>query len=140
MAATTFPQQVYRLVAFIPPGKVMTYGQIALLLGAPRAARAVGWALYLVAPEIAAKIPWQRVINSKGGISTIKLGWGEIQKGLLEKEGVKVSRDFTVELSQYQWWPSEKICRKLAVPMEIQFLIENRLSPYQPTLSVVKLS
>src|ERR1043166_7534750 len=60
---------VYRLVAQVPKGKVVTYGQVAALLGVPRAARAVGAALRHLPRPLARTIPWQRVINSSGGIS-----------------------------------------------------------------------
>ncbi len=56
------------MVAQIPYGKVATYGQIALYLGHPRAARTVGWALHAL-PE-GTETPWHRVINSQGRVST----------------------------------------------------------------------
>ena len=64
-----FYTHVYRLVAQVPRGKVVTYGQVAALLGAPRAARAVGTALRYLPRELSQQVPWQRVINSSGGIS-----------------------------------------------------------------------
>ncbi len=60
---------VYRLVAQVPKGKVVTYGQVAALLGAPRAARAVGTALRYLPGSLTRTVPWQRVINAAGGIS-----------------------------------------------------------------------
>ena len=60
---------VYRLVAQVPKGKVVTYGQVAALLGAPRAARAVGTALRYLPRPLTRTVPWQRVINAAGGIS-----------------------------------------------------------------------
>ena len=63
----SFFEQVYQVVHCIPPGKVATYGQIARILGKPRGARTVGWALHST-PE-GSDVPWQRVINSQGKIS-----------------------------------------------------------------------
>ena len=61
-------QKIYACVRKIPRGKVATYGQIAALCGSPRGARIVGYALHVI-PENS-NIPWQRVINSQGFIST----------------------------------------------------------------------
>ncbi len=98
-----FRANVLTLVRAIPEGKVMTYGQIALLLGTPRKARQVGMVLRGL-KESDGDVPWQRVINAQGGISTYKVGAGELQKALLESEGVKVRRD-KVDLKKYQCWP-----------------------------------
>ena len=62
--ARRFGRAVYDLIRQIPPGAVATYGQLAALLGAPRAARAVGYALKRCPPGV----PWQRVLNARGGI------------------------------------------------------------------------
>ncbi len=88
-----FYQRVYELVAQIPAGRVMTYGQIAALLGKPSAARAVGYALHGLPPGM--HLPWQRVINAQGRISA--RGAGDLrhepalQRLLLEAEGVEES-------------------------------------------------
>jgi methylated-DNA-protein-cysteine methyltransferase-like protein len=95
---------VYRLVAQIPKGKVVTYGQVAALLGAPRAARAVGTALRRLPRMLAPTVPWQRVINASGGISfrddVIRV---EEQRWLLENEGIEFSRHGKVNLKKYRW-------------------------------------
>jgi methylated-DNA-protein-cysteine methyltransferase-like protein len=102
-----FYQQVYDLVAQIPKGRVMTYGQIAVMLGRPTAARAVGYALHSLPPG--SKIPWQRVINSQGKISP--RGAGDIlhepllQRGLLEQEGLVFDAEGTIDLDRYLWEP-----------------------------------
>jgi len=64
-----FHRAVYRLVRRIPRGKVVTYGQVAAILGHPRAARAVGTALRMLPPMLVRTVPWQRVINANGHIS-----------------------------------------------------------------------
>ncbi|MEE9617532.1 MAG: MGMT family protein, partial [Anaerolineae bacterium] len=62
-----FFERVYRLVRQVPPGKVTSYGALARMLGRPRAARTIGWALHSL-PE-GSDVPWHRVINSQGCIS-----------------------------------------------------------------------
>ena len=96
---TPFHRAVYRLVEEIPRGRVATYGQIAALLGYPRAARAVGQAMKHCPPGIA----WHRVVNARGGISLRANVAGMLtQRILLEREGVAVRRGRT-RLQQFQW-------------------------------------
>jgi methylated-DNA-protein-cysteine methyltransferase-like protein len=99
-----FYDAVYTLVRDIPPGRVMTYGQIATILGAPRAARAVGYALRALGPGT--DVPWQRVINSKGGISARgDVERPTLQYELLEEEGVPFGADGTCDLARHRWEP-----------------------------------
>lgn len=96
-----FDRAAYRLVTEIPHGRVATYGQIAALLGVPRAARAVGAALKRL-PRGSA-VPWHRVINARGGISLRANIAGMLsQRILLEQEGVRFTRD-RVPLARYRW-------------------------------------
>jgi methylated-DNA-protein-cysteine methyltransferase-like protein len=86
---TRFHRAVYALVSAIPRGQVATYGQIAALLGTPRAARAVGWAMKQCPPGL----PWHRVVNAQGGISLRANVDGMVtQRIRLEQEGVPVRR------------------------------------------------
>jgi len=102
VAVSEFFQRVYEMVARIPRGKVVTYGQIAAALGAPRQARTVGWALHS-APEWL-DIPWHRVVNISGGISTRHtIGELSIQRGLLEDEGIVFNEDGGLDLERYRW-------------------------------------
>ena len=95
-------KDVYDAVRLIPCGKVATYGQIAALIGHPRAARQVGWALH-VNPEPGV-IPCHRVVNRFGHLAPeFAFGGREVQKSLLEAEGVEVADDFTVDLDKYLW-------------------------------------
>ena len=95
---------VYRLVAQVPKGKVVTYGQVAALLGAPRAARAVGTALRYLPGSLTRTVPWQRVINAAGGISLRgDVLRAEEQRWLLEGEGVEFDRHGKVNLKKYRW-------------------------------------
>lgn len=98
----SFRSKVLELVVRIPEGQVATYGQIARLAGHARAARQVGMVLYGLSEEDAQRVPWQRVINAKGGISTYKVGSGELQRVLLEAEGIVFGADGTCDLSRYQ--------------------------------------
>jgi len=85
----------------IPRGKVATYGQIAALAGNPRAARQVAWVLHSASDQ--EKLPWQRVINSQGGISLPRYGGYELQRALLLKEGVKFDSNDRIDLTRFQW-------------------------------------
>ena len=97
-----FFEQVHRLVSLIPAGKVASYGQIAALLGEPRAARTVGWALHALPDETT--VPWQRVINVQGRITNSShSGAAEIQRVLLEQEGIRFSADGRVDMNVYRW-------------------------------------
>ncbi len=98
----SFFAQVYEVVRRIPPGQVATYGQIAQLLGKPRAARTVGWALHST-PE-GSDVPWQRVINARGTISLDARGpGGAIQRVLLEAEGIVFDEQGRLDLQAYGW-------------------------------------
>lgn len=78
-----FFEQVYDIVRAIPPGQVISYGQVAFLAGSPRMARQVGWALH-ACPE---DVPWQRVVRKDGSLPELAEGSGR-QRELLEREGV----------------------------------------------------
>ena len=84
-----FRRLVLDIVRAVPEGKVVTYGQVALMAGSPRAARQVGAVLHGIRFN-EHDVPWQRVINAEGGISTFKVGSGELQVALLRAEGVEV--------------------------------------------------
>jgi methylated-DNA-protein-cysteine methyltransferase related protein len=100
--AVNFYEQVYRVVRQIPAGKVVTYGQVASLLGQPRAARAVGYALRFLPPD--ADVPWHRVINHQGQISLrYPVDSPLLQRLLLEEEGVMFDAAGRVDLAVYRW-------------------------------------
>lgn len=98
-------EQVYAVVRLIPKGKVTSYGRIASMLGRPRAARAVGYALNGLkdSPEHA-QVPWWRVVNSAGKIS---IGNREAsankQAERLREEGVEMGEGLTVSLTKHLW-------------------------------------
>jgi methylated-DNA-protein-cysteine methyltransferase-like protein len=102
MMTDPFFEQVYRTVRCIPPGKVATYGQIARILGRPRGARTVGWALHSI-PE-GSDVPWQRVINARGVITLDAHGpGGAIQRALLEAEGIVFDEQGRIDLEVWGW-------------------------------------
>lgn len=121
-----FQDRVLEIVRAIPRGKVLTYGQVALLAGAPRGARQVGRILYARGRTV----PWQRVINRYGGLSTYKVGTGAEQRALLEKEGVAFTQDGVVDLKKHQWRPGAHTVEKLHLPEDVVFEI-NRKLPFQ---------
>ncbi len=97
----TFRERVLDVIANIPQGRVMTYGQLAEVAGMPRHARAVGDILHGLSLET--DLPWWRVINSSGKISTYKVGTGELQRGLLEREAVQFDANGKLKLEKYRW-------------------------------------
>ena len=99
-----FHRAVYRLVRQVPRGKVVTYGQVAAILGHPRAARAVGQALRMLPPMLVRVVPWQRVINSAGSISHRgDIMRPDVQRERLEAEGIQFSRGGKVDLRRARW-------------------------------------
>jgi methylated-DNA-protein-cysteine methyltransferase related protein len=102
-------EAVYRLVRAIPPGRVMTYGQIAGLLGQVISPKAVGWAMH-TSPD---DVPWHRVVNARGGCSTDRRGDlpPGLQRALLEREGVRFRLDGTLDLALYRHEPARRKVR-----------------------------
>jgi methylated-DNA-protein-cysteine methyltransferase-like protein len=96
-----FRQRVEALVAQIPQGRVMTYGQLAALCGNARAARIVGGIAHFGDP----KLPWQRVVNKQGGLASGYPGDRRGHKAALEAEGYEVSDDYQVDVKALLWWP-----------------------------------
>lgn len=97
-----YRERVYTVVRTIPPGKVMTYGQIAGILGEGYTPRTIGYVMFNSADE---DVPWQRVINSKGLCSTGRLTIPlNLQQELLEAEGVTFNQNGKCDLGNYQWF------------------------------------
>lgn len=97
-----FRKRVEDLVAQIPKGRVMTYGQLAVLCGNPLAARIVGGIAHFGDPNL----PWQRVVNKQGGLAVGYPGGREAHKKHLEAEGVKVTNDHKVNIKETLWQPN----------------------------------
>ena len=95
----SFAPAVWRLVRRIPRGRVATYGQIAALLGRPRAARAVGRAMHACPDDV----PWHRVVNASGGISRrARMESMLTQRILLIREGIALGHG-RVPLARHRW-------------------------------------
>ena len=97
-----FSDGVYEIVKNIPLGRVVSYGQIARMLGNPRGARVVGWAM-ANCPE---DLPWQRVVMADGRVTGGT--WAEIRRALLENEGVPFLPDGRVDMKKCAWDGSTK--------------------------------
>jgi methylated-DNA-protein-cysteine methyltransferase-like protein len=99
-----FKQRVYDLVALIPAGRVMTYGQLAALCGVAWAA----WEVGQIAHTGPTDLPWQRVVNKQGGLAA---GWPNggraAHAALLEAEGVQVSDEYKIDVDALLWNPSQ---------------------------------
>ena len=94
-------ERIYRVVRRIPRGRVATYGQVARLAGLSNHARLVGYALHALARE---DVPWQRVINARGEVSRRGVdGPDELQRELLEDEGVAFDLRGRIDLSRFGW-------------------------------------
>ena len=97
-----YRERVFAIVRQIPIGRVMTYGQLAFILGDGYTARTVGYVMH----GSEEGVPWQRVINSQGkcstGILTIPMN---LQQELLEAEGVVFSASGKCDLRRFQWFP-----------------------------------
>jgi len=103
MDGRTFYERVYAFVCEVPAGRVVTYGQVAVALGSPAAARAVGYALSYLGPTT--DVPWWRVINARGGISLKGRGAAaDLQRDLLEREGVTFDATGRTSLNDFRWW------------------------------------
>ena len=99
----TYRERVYKIVRRIPAGRVMTYGQIAEILGEGFTPRTVGYVMHGADTE---NVPWQRVINSQGACSTGKLIMPvNLQQNMLEQEGVVFSEKGKCDLKKYLWYP-----------------------------------
>ncbi len=92
-----FFSRVYEVVARIPYGKVASYGQIARIIGSPRAARQVGWALGCCPSDL----PWHRVLMADGSMG--KAMHSDLQKALLEAENISFLPDGRADMISCRW-------------------------------------
>lgn len=94
--------RVYALMAELPPGKVTTYGDLAAMAGSPRAARIVGGIAH-TGPE---ELPWHRLVNAQGGLAIGFPGGQEVQRQLLEQDGIVCDKHWRVkDFQEIRWRP-----------------------------------
>ncbi len=101
MVKDDFKQAVYELVGSIPKGRVMTYGDIAILAGRPYAARQVGGLAHFGPTEL----PWHRVVNRFGGLASGYYGGKDGHKAMLEAEGFEVKDYKIIDFETRRWRP-----------------------------------
>jgi methylated-DNA-protein-cysteine methyltransferase related protein len=102
-----YRERVYEIVSRIPAGRVMTYGQIAEMLGEGYTARTVGFVMHSADEETT---PWHRVINAQGGCSTGRVIMPpDKQQRMLEAEGVEFNARGRCDLGRYRWIPEEEV-------------------------------
>ena len=151
-----FRQRVYDIVRLVPHGTVTTYGFVSLLAGAPRQARQVGWALHTLPEQLVwgadtdvrhrargqalprtdpareaalGRVPWHRVINAQGRVSTHPDEYGtRRQIELLRQEGIEVADDGTLVrgLAAHRWHPHPATIEDLELPAEVLFLLDQQ--------------
>ena len=100
-----YRERVYRIVRSIPRGRVMTYGQLAEILGEGYTPRTVGFVMH----GSDDKTPWHRVINAQGGCSTGRIALpSDKQQRMLVAEGVEFNERGRCDLQRYLWIPHER--------------------------------
>ncbi len=103
---TAFSERVYACVRKVPRGRIVPYGGVAALVGRPRAARGVGYALSRLPAD--SDVPWWRVVNRRGAVSTSRAnGLAQVQRALLESEGVAFDDAGEASWSRFGWAPDE---------------------------------
>jgi methylated-DNA-protein-cysteine methyltransferase-like protein len=131
-----FKDKVIQVVSAVPRGKVVSYGQVALYIGVPRAARQVGWTLNRMEDPSSGsgQVPWWRVINNQGRISIKGSKFSAVeQRELLQTEGVKVDSDFNLDIKKYRFIPSKKLLLAFKLDPTYLSMISNKL-PYSSYL------
>ena len=99
-----YRERVFEIVRRIPTGRVMTYGQLAEILGAGYTARTVGFVMHSADQTV----PWQRVINAQGACSTGRvIVPPDLQQRMLVSEGVVFNEKGRCDLARYRWTPEE---------------------------------
>lgn len=120
-----FKDRVIQIVRNIPFARVVSYGQVALYVGVPRSARQVGWVLNGTEGKV--DLPWWRVINHKGliTISGTKFNDRDLQRRLLQAEGIEVSDDYLVDMSKYRFIADETFLKTMQLRQDyLQGLID----------------
>ena len=102
MQSSNFRESVYTIVAQIPRGNVMTYGDIAAMAGHPYAARQVGGLAHFGPTEL----PWHRVVNRLGDCASGYYGGKQGHMRALEQEGLEINTFRIVNFEEHRWQPN----------------------------------
>lgn len=97
----SFPERVEEVIARVPSGSVVTYGDIAALAGQPNASRIVGGIAHYGNPEL----PWHRLVNRFGGLASGFHGGRAVQADLLHQEGVSCTNHIVDNFQERRWQP-----------------------------------
>ena len=127
---TELQNTILRVVSLIPPGKVMSYGQVAAYLGMPRGARQIGWTL---SSMDGMDFPWWRVLNNAGQI-TIRgtaMSNAEQQRALLEAEGVHI-HDYQLDMARYRFYPNADQLKSLGLDAQLVQTLMEKYDPERP--------
>lgn len=132
----SFKKNVIAAISMIPYGHVASYGQIALMVGIPRAARQVGWTLNRLESDLFKSnpnIPWWRIVNNQGRISIkgTKYHDAPMQKHLLEKEGIFINDDLTFDIERYRYRPTLEDIQVLRLSDEYVAVLLKKYSSLQ---------
>lgn len=123
-----FSEKVLFVVDSIPYGKVVSYGQVALYVGIPRAARQVGW---ILRQSEGKDIPWWRVINNEGRIS-IKGNFhntADLQRKLLLAESIAVDENFELNIEEYRYRATEQELKKFNLDDDYLEIVLRKIPP-----------
>jgi len=117
-----YRERVYQIVRSIPRGRVMTYGQLAEILGDGYTPRTVGFVMH----GSDDKTPWHRVINAQGACSTGRIALpSDKQQRMLAAEGVEFNERGRCDLQSYLWIPRERKTRSKSQPKKIKLFAKS---------------
>lgn len=102
----TFTEKALTVIREIPPGKIMTYGQVAAMARSPRAARQVTRILHSMSSKY--NLPWHRIVNIHGQIAVMDEESRFSQRKLLLDEGVEVDQNDRIDLTRFRFDPKEE--------------------------------
>lgn len=109
---TSLTRRIYAVVAAIPRGRLLSYGDVAALVGRPRAPRAVGAALSALPDDLG--IPWWRVVSSTGRISAPEIHHtAQVQRALLEDEGVAFCKGGHIDWDRFGWSADDELIDRI---------------------------
>lgn len=123
-----FTEKVILVVENIPYGKVVSYGQVALYVGVPRAARQVGW---ILRQNEDIDLPWWRVVNNEGRISIKghRYNTPDLQRKLLLAEGIMVNEEFELDIEHYRYRPNRQELKRFQLDEDYIDIVLQKIPP-----------